>query len=339
MVSLHITFVECMTYVIIGYVYKLVMIKSPAQQKDLQIFSKLVLQLIIPVYTFRIFVKVDKLPSESWIDMVVFAVLEVLSGLVGHFLFRRLDYAKWVTLYVTMFSYSTGVFFYPILDQIVGAESIANMIMFDIPNNIVMYVLFPLLFLYVKTKTAADEERPSKKEIAYKIFKLIVTNVMLMSIFISLICFAAGLKLPVWADDLLEKISSTLTFVGMTIMGMLLDLHPRLVLQNIKWVGLTMLAHFGVGAVVAVFNYFVVFPHVSPATRVIIFLGPFMPPPIAAGVFTIDNGYDPFLTGLVINTSTVVSFFIIWILFTSVNFGDDVSSSLVYSALFNESSY
>ena len=327
-----------MTYVIIGYIYKLVMIRTPAQQKDLQIFSKLVLQLIIPVYTFRIFVKVDRLPAESWIDMVVFAVLEILSAIVGSFIFRKLDYEKWVTLYVTMFSYSTGVFFYPILDQIVGAESIANMIMFDIPNNIVMYVLFPLLFLYVKIKTAANGERPSKKEIALKIVKLVVTNVMLMSILISLICFAAGLKLPVWIDNLLEKVSRTLTFVGMTIMGMLLDLHPRLVLKNIRWVGVTMLAHFGVGAVVAVFNYFVVFPHVSAATRVIIFLGPFMPPPVAAGVFTVDNGYDPFLTGLVINTSTVVSFFIIWALFTTVNFGDDISSSSSSSMLFNISS-
>ena len=438
-------------------------------------------------------------------DILVFVAIEVLSAIAGGLAFKSFDYAKWVALYITMFGFNTGIFFYPILEQVVGAEGIANMIMFDIPNNLLIFILFPMLFLYVKAKTgteateieppdesksvpldkikspvlrststtpaipspcvspsvtqsknllgsassskasmggsngscssstavsdvqvkmpvpipaptspesckkrkhkgkgsnasassdegsssssAKNEEstrnvieanlesifermddeiidivpvgpeagasRPmtdsvtlpyyvspsmKKKEIALKILKSIFMNGPFIAIAVSLICFGAGLKLPTWIDNLLEKISRTLTFLGMALMGMLLDLHPRLVLQNIKWVGLTMLARYGVGAVVAVFDYFVVFPHVSPATRVIALLGPFMPSPIMASVFVIDNGYDPFLTSLVVNTFTIISFFIVWILFTFVDFGDDSSSSSSSSSLMSVSS-
>ena len=521
--SLHFTFIECITYIIIGYVYKLAMIRTPAQRGQIRIISKLVIQVIVPVLIFRNLVGMKALPSESWVDMVVFIALEILAGIAGLLIYHKLDYTKWVTLYVTMFGFNTGVFFYPILEQIVGAEGIANMIMFDIPNNLVIFILYPMLFLYVKAKTGGDEAHeieppdesksipldkikspvlrstsstpgPSsspaplltrtdsassgtdgsrrnsssidmpvngpvltssssfpdhksrkrhsnksqekdggdggegeskkedkkgkkekekkrsgsesdgsdesdekkgkkgtvvviedeienvlehmgeevidivqvgdetkevtsdsvtvpyyvspnmkKKEIATKILKSIFMNGPFLSIVFSFICFGAGLKLPTWIDNLLEKISRTLTFIGMALMGMLLDLHPRLVIKNIKWVGITMLTRYAVGAVVAVFNYFVVFPYISPATRVIAFLGPFMPAPIMASVFVIDNGYDPFLTSLTVNSFTVASFFIIWILFTVVDFNDGYSSSsssasLLYNMTLSSSS-
>ena len=447
--SLHITFIECLAYIVTGYVYKVVMIRSSEQRSRIRLYSNFIIHVILPVFIFRSIVNIRKFPSEGWVDVLVFIALEILSAIAGLAIYRKLDYEKWPTLYVTMFGFNTCIFFYPILEQVVGAEGIANMIMFDIPNLITTYALVPLLFLYVKTKTGnnnedempdvelstetdenerheerrrtkkdyteikeeeeeennegnernvkmnsdddeiileegimeeeEEEERNNenvsnkkcnkltkmfdvvdvvptgneakeiskkrtessyrmspnmrKKEIATRILKSIFMNGPFLSIVFSFICFGAGLKLPTWIDNLLEKISRTLTFLGMALMGMLLDLHPRLVLKNIKWVGITMLTRYSVGAVVAVFNYFVVFPYISPATRVIAFLGPFMPAPIMASVFVIDNGYDPFLTSLTVNSFTVVSFFIIWILFTFIDFNDGYSSSSSSSTL------
>ena len=124
--------------------------------------------------------------------------------------------------------------------------------------------------------------------------------------------------IPRWLDDLLGIGARGNMFCSMVLVGAMLDLSVAALRRHWLDVGKTLVVRYGCGIATTCFAYFVVGPHVSPLGRLVMAVGYLMPTPIASGSYAVQFGLDPAICALAVNVSSVISFFLTWLVLSIV---------------------
>lgn len=124
--------------------------------------------------------------------------------------------------------------------------------------------------------------------------------------------------IPRWLDDLLAIGARGNMFCSMVLVGAMLDLSVAALRRHWLDVGKTLVVRYGCGIATTCFAYFVVGPHVSPLGRLVMSVGYLMPTPIASGSYAVQFGLDPAICALAVNVSSVLSFFLTWLVLSIV---------------------
>ena len=124
--------------------------------------------------------------------------------------------------------------------------------------------------------------------------------------------------IPRWLDDLLAIGAHGNMFCSMVLVGAMLDLSIAALRRHWLDVGKTLVVRYGCGIATTCFAYFVVGPHVSPLGRLVMAVGYLMPTPIASGSYAVQFGLDPAICALAVNVSSVISFFLTWLVLSIV---------------------
>ena len=124
--------------------------------------------------------------------------------------------------------------------------------------------------------------------------------------------------IPRWLDALLAIGARGNMFCSMVLVGAMLDLSLAALRRHWLDVGKTLAVRYGCGIATTCFAYFVVGPHVSPLGRLVMAVGYLMPTPIASGSYAVQFGLDPAICALAVNVSSVISFFLTWLVLSIV---------------------
>lgn len=171
-----------------------------------------------------------------------------------------------------------------------------------------------------------------------KPFWMIFTSLPLDATVLGLIIGVGGqTSLPRIVDDFLEKLSRCNMYLGMVLLGMLLDISRPALRRYFKDVLVILAIRTGVALVLTPIFYFAIGPHVDPYSQLVFSIGVFCPTPIVCSTYAVDNGFDPAPGSMSSNIGLVLDFFILWGILSFVPIPAAIVASSSSAASFSSS--
>eukprot|EP00727_Mastigamoeba_balamuthi_P010340 m51a1_g5929 hypothetical protein (402) ;mRNA; f:81957-83436 len=162
------------------------------------------------------------------------------------------------------------------------------------------------------------EKAPSvdRKVIMKKMGVKFMANMPLWSMFLGLVLglTGAGPKLPSFIVAILNVLSKVNSGMSYLLVGLILDLRVSVLRSMWRPVLASMAVRYAIGVGIGVLLYFTLgslslFSHLG---RLVLLIAGVMPTTVVTGVYASEWGWDPTLAGILINTTIVVSFVLLW---------------------------
>ena len=188
-------------------------------QTDLPVFSKLVTKITLPAAIIHNF-------SQATMDvsMLVIVLIGFLcSGayaVIGYGLFARGTREQKAFGLVNASGYNIGCFTMPFVQGFLGAPGVACTSLFDTGNAVVCTGGSYAVAMSVAGK-GGNGDKHQIRRIVVQLLKSVPFDCYVIMTALTM----AGLRLPVFADQVAETVGNANTFLSMTMIGLGLELH------------------------------------------------------------------------------------------------------------------
>jgi predicted permease len=224
----------------------------------------------------------------------------ILMSLIGVYFFRKETKTLRGTLTMITPGFNIGLFAYPLVESIWGANGLKYFGMFDMGNSLIMFGVCYILASYF----APNEGDIDLKIIAKKLF----TSIPLMTYIITLIINTCGFHYPSAIIDISKIISKANAPLSLLLLGVYLNFS----FDKGYWRNIAKLLslRYTIGLVIGV-SLFLFLPFDS-LFRYTLLIGFILPIGTAVIPYAIQFNYDEKLVGTLCNITVIISFIMIW---------------------------
>ncbi len=294
-------FLLSLSIIIIGYIVKKVGI---LKEEHGRIIAKLILNVTLPALILEVFSNIEIQPTLLLLPLIALghsAIVLAFSFLI----FKNAPLKKKGLFLMTTIGFNIGLFAYPMIQAIWGANGMEYVIMFDLGNSFVVFI-----FAYTTGFIYSPDIKPEKDKLEIKnILKRIIKSVPLIVLFIAIIINLLGIILPVFITDLLNILSRANMALTLLILGIFINFN----FEKESWKNIikVLLIRYGFGFISGILIcFFLPFENIYNA---VIFVALTLPIGMSAIPFSVEFGYDERIASTLVNLTNIISFFLMWL--------------------------
>jgi Predicted permeases len=296
MENVNTQFILSLSIIALGYMVKKLNI---IQEKDGEGMARVVFNITLPSLIINTFNSINLDLSLIFLTMGGF-LFGLLMCLIGIFVFKKESKNIRGTLSMLTPGFNIGLFAYPLVESIWGANGVKYFGMFDMGNALIVFGACYIIASYFA---------PNEKDIDFKtIIKKLFTSIPLMSYIITLTINLSGFHYPSVVVDISKIISKANAPLSLLLLGIYLSFSfDKSYWKNIiKVLSLRYTVGLAIGAAL-----FLLLPFDS-LFRYTLLIGLILPIGSAVIPYAIQFNYDERLVGTLCNITIIVSFIMIW---------------------------
>ncbi len=292
------SFLTIIAMILLGYLMKRL---GYFTEQDGGVIGRIVFNITLPSLVIVTLSKVEIEPSLMLLPVIMILYAVTAKGLV---ILLFINHHRHVKGSVGMMAsaLNIGLFAYPLVEQMFGAEGLLYFGMFDIGGSIVMFGITYIVGNYFSDGAEIFDIR----YLALSLLK----SVPLMTYMIMLILSLLHVKLPTFALDFFGIVSQANMPLSMLLLGIYLNfkVDQAYLPITIKY----LLFHYGFGTVIGLLCY--VFLPFNEMFRTTILIGLLLPIGVSIIPYAIQFKYKTLpLIGMVSNLSIVISIIILFV--------------------------
>ena len=291
-------FLYIIAIIIIGYLLKRVNI---LKETDGETISRIIFNITLPAL---VIVSLNSVKIEASLMLLPIIVLlyGILSFVLAYFVFKKEDKELKGTLMMLASGYNVGLFVFPIVEAIWGAEGLLYFGMFDVGNSIIVFGLVYLVGSYF------SEEGLALKPIS--ILKKFGKSIPFMSYVIMSILNFSHIHLPSGIIDVATIISKANMPLSLLLLGLYLNFTFEK--QYIKPITKFLLFRYGLGLFVGIVLY--LFLPVNEMFKYTILMGLILPIGLAVIPYAHEFKYKTtLLIGTISNICIIISIILLYV--------------------------
>ena len=291
-------FIYIIAIIIIGYLLKRVNI---LKETDGVTISRIIFNITLPAL---VIVSLNSVKIEASLMLIPIIILlyGILSFVLAYFVFKKEDKELKGTLMMLASGYNVGLFVFPIVEAIWGAEGLLYFGMFDVGNSIIVFGLVYLVGSYF------SEEGLALKPIS--ILKKFGKSIPFMSYVIMSILNFSHIHLPSGIIDVATIISKANMPLSLLLLGLYLNFTFEK--QYIKPITKFLLFRYGLGLFVGIVLY--LFLPVNEMFKYTILMGLILPIGLAVIPYAHEFKYKTtLLIGTISNICIIISIILLYV--------------------------
>lgn len=298
--QINFTFLVSLSIILITYLFKKV---SIIDQKDGDSLVKIVMNITLPSLIITVFSNI-----ELNMNLIFLPLVCILFGILSWFLSKKLlkntpRYNKG-SLVISLLGFNIGLFAYPFVENIWGAEGLQYIAFFDMGNAV---IIFGLTYIVASFYGDKQDEYSLKR-----IFKKLITFIPLMSYFLAL-----GLSLTNinFSNTLIYSVLEKFAIINGPLVLMILGLYLDFSLEKseIKEIFKVISFKYVFGLLIGTLLYFTL--PFEKLYRAVILISLIMPTGMAVIPYSLENNLNLKLSASIVNLTNIISFTLLWIIF------------------------
>jgi len=298
-----------LTIIFIGFIIKKLGILTT---QDGKIIAKLVLNVTLPALVLDVFSNIEIYPTLVLLPFLAFGY-SLLVATFTYLFYRGCKNRYKGLLMMCSVGFNIGLFAYPLIRGIWGEVGMEYIIMFDLGNSFVVFILGYTLGSLYSPKIKPHSEKLNIKAIMKRVF----SSVPLIILFLALIINLSGLILPLFLTDLLDILSRANMALTLLVLGIFVDFQFDK--SYWKYVVRVLLTRYGFGLLIGFILLFVL--PFGLEFNALILVGLVLPIGMSAIPFSVELGYDEKLTSMMVNLTNIISFGFIWVIVLLIGVG------------------
>lgn len=160
--SLQSTFGECLIFVAVGQIFRQLILNRPGCGHYVNVLVTVVLQVTLPCVLVRTLSGIKAFSVEGGVAIALYLVYVPVSGLVAWLWYRHKEPGLLACFVTSSMAENIGLFFYPIMEEVAGADGVAMLALVDFPGPFFAFGLFPMIYRWAANKRKALAQQ--KKE-------------------------------------------------------------------------------------------------------------------------------------------------------------------------------
>ena len=291
-------FLYIIAIILIGYLLKRANI---LKVKDGETISRIIFNITLPALVIVSLNSVKIEPSLIMLPIIV-VLFGILSFFIAYFVFKKEDKELKGTLVMLASGYNVGLFVFPIVEAIWGAEGLLYFGMFDVGNSILVFGLVYIIGSYF------SEEGLTLKPIT--ILKKFSKSIPFMSYVIMSILNFSHIHLPSGIIDVATIISKANMPLSLLLLGLYLNFSFEK--QYIRPITKFLVFRYGLGLVVGLILYY--FLPVNDMFKNTLLLGFILPIGLAVIPYALEFKYKTtLLIGTISNICIMISIVLLYV--------------------------
>lgn len=282
----------------LGYLLKRLNI---VKETDGATISRIIFNITLPAL---VIVSLNSVKIEASLIMlpIIVALFGILSFVIAYFVFKKEEKELKGTLMMLASGYNVGLFIFPIVEAVWGAEGLLYFGMFDVGNSIIVFGLVYIVGSYF------SEEGLSLKPVS--ILKKFGRSIPFMCYVIMSILNFSGIHLPATLIDVASIISKANMPLSLLLLGLYLNFsfEKKYIRPIIKY----LVFRYGLGLIVGLTLYYTL--PVNEMFKNTLLLGLILPIGLAVIPYAVEFKYKTtLLIGTISNICIVVSIVLLYI--------------------------
>ncbi|KZL91356.1 AEC family transporter [Clostridium magnum] len=296
MENVNTQFILSLSIIALGYIVKKLNI---IHEKDGEGMARVIFNITLPSLIINTFNSIILDLSLIFLTIGGF-LFGLLMSLIGIYVFKKEAKTIRGTLAMLTPGFNIGLFAYPLVESIWGANGVKYFGMFDMGNALIVFGACYIIASYF----APDQEHINFKIIIRKL----LTSIPLMTYIVTLTLNLFGFHYPSAIIDITKIISKANAPLSLLLLGIYLNFSfDKSYWKNIfKILSLRYIIGLAIGTVL-----FVLLPFDS-LFRYTLLIGLILPIGSAVIPYAIQFNYDEKLVGTLCNITIIVSFIMIW---------------------------
>ena len=298
MTQANTVFILTLSLIFLGYLIKRFDIISETEGR---VLSKVLMHTTFPALMLLSMLRI-KLEANLFLIPLISISLSCLMILIAWFWFVDLPNKLRGVLTMSVGSFNSGLFGFPVVEGIWGREGLVYAIMFDIGVTLTVFCIVYTIGVYFASK---GEARVSTKIIFQKILRLIPFQAAIIGLTLN----ALNLQLPTLATDFLEILAKANKPIVLLLMGIYLnfsfDKHQMISVSK------ALTIRYTCGLMVAALFYFIL--PVPSLYRNILMICVILPVGLTLIPFSDEFNFDTKIAGALVNISLLISFMLLWL--------------------------
>lgn len=289
-------FMLSLLIIALGYLAKRLNI---IQERDGEGMARIIFNITLPLLIINSFNSMKLDFSLIFLTISGF-IFGILMCLIGIFVFKKESKTIRGTLAMLTPGFNIGLFAYPLVESIWGANGLKFFGMFDMGNALIVFGVCYIVANYFA---------PAEEGIDFKIImKKLFSSIPLMTYIITLIINLSGLHYPAVIIDISKIVSKANAPLSLLLLGVYLNFSfDKSYWKNIiKVLSLRYIIGLTVGL-----TLFLLLPFES-LFRYTLLIGFILPIGSAVIPYAIQFNYDERLVGTLCNITIIISFVMIW---------------------------
>jgi len=293
-------FVLSASIIALGYAIKRFRVLS---LQDADALARIIMNVTLPALILLTFSRLELDASLIWLP-----VIGLVSGLVlsaGSLLwFRGAERSRRGLLGMALPGANMGLFAYPLVEGIWGAEGLKYLVLYDFGNALVIFFVCYLIGSYFSAGKEGLEMR--------RVLKSMLRSVPLMTCVVALIINLSGLALPYLVMEAAGVLSRANMPLALILLGMYLSFS--LDSGHLRVLGQALLIRYLLSGGLGL-TLFYLLPY-DGLFRYVVLLAGLLPLSMSALPYTVHFDYDRKLAGALVNSTVVLSFGLAWMVFS-----------------------
>lgn len=291
-------FVISVLIISLGFIFKKVGLLKESDGSGL---SRLIFNLTLPAL---IIVSFHDMVLEPSLMILVFLgfIFGIIFAIIGILIFKHEQQSIKGMLIMMLPGLNIGLFAYPLVEGIWGAEGIKYFGMLDAGNAFIAFGLCYLLGSYYSN---------GQDHLTFSMAaKKLTGSIPLMVYFFVFIINVLNISIPSIMLEAASAISAANMPLSLLLLGLYLsfDIDRRYIKSLVKYIS----ARYGISLVIGLVIYF--FLPSSEMIRTTLLIGLCLPIPLAHIPYAEEFNYDKHFIGAVSNITLLISFFLIWLM-------------------------
>jgi malate permease and related proteins len=302
MAQTNLVFIVTFLIIALGYCLKRLNIIT---EKEGKVISKFMMHT-----TFPALMLVSTMNTKINFSLISISIFTLLLGLgttfLGWFVFKNYPPNLRGLFLMGFGATNVGLFGYPIVQNLFGAESLSYMVMYDIGNSILGFgVAYPIGQYFSKSGSNIDWKL---------IFKRVFTLPPFVGMIVGLTLANLNITLPETIINFLNTLAKGNTPIGLLLLGIYLSFN--LEKSQIVGLGKVLFIRYFMAFIALGFLYYFL-----PATnlRNVMMLSFLLPLGLMIIPFSDEMKYNTSIAGTLVNISLLISFVLMWLLMLLVH--------------------
>ncbi|TXT62575.1 MAG: Membrane transport protein [Promethearchaeota archaeon] len=302
MVDANYVFLLSLTVILIGFLVKKIGILNEEHGKNI---AKVILNITLPALILDVFSEIEISPVLLLLPLLALFYSAIVLG-ISFLVFRTTSLTQKGIFLMTSIGFNIGLFAYPMVEAIWGAQGMEYLIMFDLGNSFVVFV-----FAYTVGFIYSPDLKPEKKQLEIKdVLKNILKSVPLIILLIAITLNITGIILPIFIKDLLNILSRANMALTLLILGIFINIDFEK--ENWKNIVKVLVLRYGLGLIAGII-VFLVLPF-ELIYNAVIFIALILPIGMSAIPFSVEFGYNERVASTLVNLTNIISFFLMWLI-------------------------
>lgn len=310
--NLGILFLSVFSIVLLGYVFKLIGILKEEYAEGL---TRVILNITLPAVVLRGLSNFTVRGEYFLLPLALLAYSLVIFALSLVYIKKRRSSSNVPLLQIALLGYNIGLFAYPIIEAIYGAEGLSYAIIIDLGNALVIFGLAYIICVYNAHRKGegrsddAGSGEVSPLSVVSTILKRLFTFLPFVVYIIALAVALAKVTLPGPLVSILDVLAKANMALVLILLGMTFNL--RISRSEVKTIGKILAVRYLAGGAAGIL-LFCLLPF-DPMVRVITLTCFVLPAGMAIIPYSIEFGYNRSIASAVVNVSNLISFGLIFL--------------------------